>query len=274
MYTTYWKLDCRPFDRGEDPRFYYPAETHQATLLKLHYAIENRRGAGLLTGASGLGKTLLVQSLLADLTDDCQPQVHLRFPQLNPAQLVAYLAAELTGQRDWKMSIDANLQRIEAFLADLAQQQRHAVVVIDEAHLMCGTDTMETIRLLLNYEPAWTVLLVGQASLLPALQRMPELEERLAVKCLLRSFAMEESIAYISHRLLAAGATDVDGIFEPEALERVHQLTGGVPRKINRLADMALLIGFAEEVQKIGPAHIEAVAEELITASAATRQAA
>ncbi len=274
MYTNYWRLDRRPFDNSDDPRFYYPGETHQATLLKLHYTIENRRGAGLLAGASGLGKTLLIRSLLDDLAERCEPQVHLRFPQMGPESLVAYLASELTGERTGKRSPDANLRRIETFLEENARDQRHALVVIDEAHLLCGSETMETVRLLLNYEPFWTILLVGQPALLPALQRMPELEERLAVKCLLRRFSMDETIAYISHRLLAAGANDIDGIFETKALETIHQMADGVPRKINRLADMALLIGFADEQPRIRADHIEAVAEELMTPAADARQAA
>ncbi|MCH5374612.1 MAG: AAA family ATPase [Planctomycetes bacterium] len=274
MYTEYWQLARRPFDNDDEPRFYYPGETHQASLLKLHYTIANRRGAGLLAGASGLGKTLLVRSLLDDLSEQCQPQIHLRFPQMRPESLVAYLASHLTGETNGKTSLDANLQRIEAMLAQNVQEGRHALVVIDEAHLLCGSDTMETVRLLLNYQPAWTVLLVGQPALLPALHRMPELEERLAVKCLLRRFSTDETVAYVSHRLRAAGAADVHAIFEPEALEVIHQMADGVPRKINRLADLALLIGFADEQPRIGAVHVEAVAEELMTADTMASQAA
>jgi general secretion pathway protein A len=274
MYTNYWSLDCRPFDKQDEPRFYYPSETHQATLLKLHYAIENRQGACLLAGMSGLGKTLLVRSLFDSLPEEYYPRIHLRFPQLSPESLVAYLAAELTGERSSGSSLDTHLQRIEACLAHHVDQGQHALVVIDEAHLLCGTDTMETVRLLLNYEPAWTVLLVGQPALLPALERMPELEERLGVKCLLRRFTADETVAYVSHRLRAAGAADVHAIFEPQALEVLHQRADGVPRKINRLADMALLIGFAEEQRKITADRIEAVADELAAIVPAARQAA
>ncbi|MCL4203242.1 MAG: AAA family ATPase [Pirellulaceae bacterium] len=274
MYTNYWGLDCRPFDKQDDPRFYYPSETHQATLLKLHYAIENRQGAGLLAGMSGLGKTLLVRSLFESLPEEYQPRIHLRFPQLNPESLVSYLAAELTGERSSGHSLEVHLQRIETGLAHCVDQGQHALVVIDEAHLLCGTDTMETVRLLLNYEPAWTVLLVGQTALLPALERMPELEERLGVKCLLRRFTADETVAYVSHRMHAAGAADVHAIFEPQALEVLHQRADGVPRKINRLADMALLIGFAEEQRTITADRIEAVADELTTIAPAARQAA
>ncbi len=143
---------------------------------------------------------------------------------------------------------------------------RHAVIVIDDAQDLADTGALETIRLLLNFEhgatAAWTVLLVGQPSLLPVLDRMPELDERMAVKCLLRRLTLEESISYVHHRLQAAGARLE--IFDSAALETVHHLALGVPRRINRLCDLALLIGFAEERTHLGSEQIEAIAEELV----------
>ena len=69
---------------------------------------------------------------------------------------------------------------------------------------------------------------------------MPELEERLAVKCLVRRFKLEETMGYIQHRLSAAGAKEP--IFTDGALEAIHQETHGVPRRINRLCDLALCL--------------------------------
>jgi general secretion pathway protein A len=255
MYTGYWQLNARPFDNHPDPQLYYPCEAHQASLLKLRYAVDNRRAAVLLAGASGLGKSLLIHTLLEDLSDTYQPRVHLRFPQMPPSEFLAYLAAELTGGESSSDSVDRSLRGIQRVLSDNLQDDRHAVLVIDEAHLLRNTETMETVRLLLNYESAWTVLLVAQPSLLPALDRMPELEERIGVKCLLRPFTLDETVSYISHRMFAVGADDVHAVFDPDALERVHCMSGGVPRRINRICDLALLIGFAEELDRVTAEH-------------------
>jgi general secretion pathway protein A len=273
MYLTYWRLASRPFDNQLRPGFYYPGETHQATRLKLRYAVENRRGGALLAGAAGLGKTLLVDQLRQDLSERYQPIVHVRFPQLTPHELVALLAYELSGQ-DPADTTDENIRRIEHALANNAEQDHHAVVVIDEAHLLRESDALETVRLLLNYERLATLLLVGQPAILPALERMPALEERLSVKCLLRRFALEETVSYVHHRLLAAGAADVQRVFQPAAVEAIHQLAEGNPRRINRLCDLALLMGFADECQRIDAALIEAVAVEIATAAPPLRQAA
>lgn len=274
MYTRYWNLNSRPFDSCAAPRFYYPSETHQATLLKLRYAVENRCGAALMAGASGLGKTLLVQSLFDELPDQYSPLVHLKFPQMPPSRLLAFLADELSGETSMDAATDYNLRRIDDALAKNADGGAHAFVVIDEAHLLPDAGTLETVRLLLNFEPTWTLLLVAQPGLLPALERMPQLEERFGVKCLLRRLTVDESISYINHRMIAAGAPDIDAIFEPSAPEMIHQLSDGVPRRINRLCDLSLLIGFAEEQPRITAKQVDAVAEELAGAAPPMRRVA
>jgi type II secretory pathway predicted ATPase ExeA len=139
--------------------------------------------------------------------------------------------------------------------------------VIDEAHLLDEPRALEALRLVLNFEtdsrPNLTLVLVGQPVLLAQLDRMPSFEERIGVKCLLRPFTIDETAAYVHFRLQAAGAKKT--IFEPDAFPILHELTHGLPRKINRLCDLALLVSFAEERTTIGPLQLEAVAEELVT---------
>lgn len=274
MYTTYWKLNARPFDNGCDPPFYYPGETHQVTLLKLRYALDHPCGAALLAGAPGLGKSLLAATLLDDLPESFGPRVMVKFPQMPPPQLLAFIAEELTGKNMEGATVDRSIQAIQRALNRNIQEGRHAVLVIDEAHLLRDTETLETLRLLMNFEPAWTLLLIAQPLLLPTLERTPELEERIGVQCLLRPFSVEESISYISHRMHAAGAGDVHSVFDPAALEAIHQWSGGTPRRINRLGDLALLIGFAEEQRRVTATHVAAVADELLTGHAGRRLAA
>ena len=158
------------------------------------------------------------------------------------------MASRLTGHRAEHTPVAESLRLIEDALRENVKAGRRAVLVIDEAQHLCESGTLETVRLLLNLEtpagPAFTLLLVGQPLLLPTLDRMPTLDERLGVKCLIRPFKMEESIGYVQHRLQAAGAARP--IFEDRALAAIHRLSHGSPRRINRLCDLALLIGYAE----------------------------
>lgn len=269
MYETYWHFEHKPFDNTSDPRFYYPGDTHQGAMLKLRYTIENRRGGAVVSGGAGLGKSLLIRTLYRQLPDQYQPRVHLVFPQMPREQLLAYLADELAESRGSARteSTETSVRRIQNLLTENAQAGRHAVVTIDEAHLLHDMGTLETVRLLLNFEtgmqPGLTLLLVGQPPLLASLDRMPGLEERLGVKCMLRPFNEDDTASYVSHRLTAAGSSHM--IFDESALKAVHGLSQGIPRRINRLCDLALLVGFADEYSVITAEHIESVSDELVT---------
>lgn len=273
MYESYWQLDRRPFENSSDPQFYYPGESHQGAMLKLRYAIENRQGAALLCGASGCGKTLLVRQLQQQLRDQCRPIVHLVFPQMPTESLLAYLADELAGSQGTANAnfavapIEQSVRRIQTALAQNANEGHRALIAIDEAHLIDDTHTFEALRLLLNFEvnsqPVFTLLLVGQPGLLTQFERMPAFEERLGVKSLLKPFSVDETAAYVNFRLQAAGTKQT--IFVPDSMETLHELSHGLARQINRLCDLALLVGFAEERRSIGAEQLEAVAEELIT---------
>jgi type II secretory pathway predicted ATPase ExeA len=269
MYEAYWKLKQRPFESGANTRAYYPSETHQGALLKLRYAIEHHHAAALLTGSPGTGKTLLVGLLAEQLPDKFKPVVQLVFPQMPAAELLAYLAGELGTNTAASASIAENVSRIEHELHQRRAKARHTVLVVDDAQMLESSRTFDTLRLLLNLEadgrPLMTLLLVGQPTLLPMLERMPHLDERLGAKCLLRPLSIEETMSYVSHRMTFAGSPGT--VFEPSALETLFLLTRGVPRRINRLCDLALLVGFAEEQPTITSEHIEAVAKELAVAA-------
>lgn len=272
MYEAYWQLHSRPFEDCADARFYYPSEVHQGALLKLRYAVENHRGAALLAGAAGVGKTLLVNSLKRQLGESFSPFVHVVFPKMSQRELLAYLAAELGALKGGASvgAVDESVRRLQQFFLDNTRRECHAVIAIDEAQLLLNTEALDTLQLLLNFEtptqPPLTLILVGQPQLLPALGRLPSLEARLGVKCLLRPLGLEETASYVNHRMTAAGAARE--IFTAEALTTLHHLTGGNPRRVNRLCDLALLIGYAEEQVRINSPQIEAVSNELLAVTA------
>lgn len=271
MYEAYWQLEARPFDHSADARFYYPGESQQGALLKLRYALEMRQPAALLAGPAGVGKTALVQNLLRKCSEALAPRLQIVYPQLASDQLLGYLAAQLNPNAALRVeSPEQNLRLLEKTLSDNARAGKHALIIIDEAHLLANNGGLETVRLLLNLQsnglPVATVMLLGQTALLVAVERMPSLEERIAVKCLLRRLTQTETMAYVQHRLQAAGASQP--IFSDAALEAVHQHSLGVPRRINRLCDLALLVGFAEEAVSIDAAQVDAISEELLTSSA------
>lgn len=272
MYLDYWQLSSQPFEPIADGAALYPCEAHEGALVKLRYAIENQRGAALLAGPAGTGKTLLSRLLEAQLDARFTPFVRLVFPQMSSRDLLVYLAEELGAPPadPPRHTVEESVRRLEFYLAENAHLDRHAVIVVDEAHLLEDCGALETLRLLLNFEvdakPTFSLLLVGQMGLVSAVGRLPSLAERVAVSSLLRAFTADETAAYVKHRLEAAGATR--DLFASDALEALHYLGHGIPRQINRLADLALLVGYADRLDELTAEQIEAVSEELVAISA------
>ena len=268
MYEEHWKLTQKPFDNHADKAWHYPSETHQGAMLKLRYTVENRRGAAVLAGPPGVGKTWVVHQLLTLLPLDFQPAIHVVFPQMSADQLLGFIVQELVGG-ELSSATELNVRRLQQFLAQNTADNAHALVAIDEAHLLRDQQTIEMLRLLMNFQsdgqPDLTLLLVGQSQLLSNLDRLPSLTERMAVRCVLSPFSVVETASYISHRLTQAGAEQL--IFTDEAVQTIHQLTFGIPRRINQICDLALLIGYAEDKSRLEAADIESVSRELVEAT-------
>lgn len=269
MYLDYWQLKTRPFEPCTDRAVFYACEGHEAALFKLRYAVENRRGAALLTGPAGVGKSMLLQLFRLGATESQSPFVHLVFPQMSSRDLLVYLAEQLGAPPadPPRYTIEESVRRLDFLLSQNAKQGRHAIIAIDEAHLLEDCGALETLRLLLNFEhaghPTLTLLLLGQMGLVSAVGRLPSLEERIAVKAVLRTLTLDETSAYVQHRLLVAGASRE--IFTPGAIEALHYLGHGTPRQINRLGDLALVVGFADRLPVIEAEQVESVCEELVS---------
>ena len=181
--------------------------------------------------------------------------------------MVAYLSESIGGEE--LLSAPAPFYRqvahLQEALAANTETEHHAVAVIDEAHVITSSQVLECLRLLLNFEtdgrPDWTILLVGQSPLLTAIEQHPGLDDRLAVKTMLRRLTSDETAAYIAHRLRAVGGEST--IFDDRAIEAVHRASLGVPRRINRLCDLAMLVAFAEDDPIVRVEHVESAESEL-----------
>jgi general secretion pathway protein A len=186
--------------------------------------------------------------------------------------MLVYLAQELgTPLTSLQPGIDECLTSLRTVLFDNHIRGKLAVVVVDEAQLLEDAGLLDSLRLLMNLrtdgEPLFTLLLIGQIAALSTMERYNNLDERLELKVQLKPFTSEETVGYIEHRLVVAGATRP--LFTPQALEIAHQLSGGIPRRINRLCDLALMVGFAAQESEIDASQLHSVHNELVTLSIA-----
>lgn len=276
MYEAHWKLSARPFENRFSSDSYYPSEAHQAAQLKLRYAIEHRRSVALVCGNSGMGKSMVIHQLRSQMPEFVGPVVHVAYPAMASDQLVQYIAGQLSSDYvadTSKPSMATAIQSIEKSLARTVQEGRHAVLLIDEAEWLEDQGSLSALRLLLNLsvqetpgESAFTIVLSGQPTLMAQLERYPALDQRVAVRCLLNRFSIEETNSYIGHRLRSVGG-NVEAIFENDTLDAIHGLCEGVPRRINSLCDLALMVGYAQEQTSIKLDMIENVHRELVPIS-------
>ncbi|HWW79082.1 MAG TPA: AAA family ATPase, partial [Steroidobacteraceae bacterium] len=139
---------------------------------------------------------------------------------------------------------------------------RRAVLVIDEAQNL-GVAGLEELRVLSNLNAGKHLLLqtilIGQPELRTTLglQELRQLAQRISIDHHLEALRTEETRGYVRHRLVVAGGRA--DIFTPEALELVHECTGGVPRLVNLVCDTALVYGFSDQQTIIAADLIEQV---------------
>ncbi|MCY2983460.1 MAG: AAA family ATPase [Planctomycetota bacterium] len=277
MYQSHWGLQSRPFDSRPEANFYYPSDSHQAALLKMHYAIETRRSVAVLCGEPGLGKSMLLDAVFSQLPEFIAPTVRVVYPAMPPDQLLRYIARQIAPHEgsDTFGEIGYSIETIERILRHNVSDSQHAVIAIDEAHLLDNCGSLEPLRLLLNLatelaesETAMTLVLSGSPILLSHLARHTALEDRVAVRCVLDRFSGQETAGYIQHRIATAG-WNKPSMFDDEAISLIQELTLGVPRRINRLCDLALMVAYAQDKSRIDAITIENANAELTSRSAA-----
>jgi type II secretory pathway predicted ATPase ExeA len=244
MYESYYGLREKAFRKTPDPRYLFVNEVYEEALEQLLYAVEEVELA-LLTGEVGSGKTLLSRALVDRVGDKYEVGMILN-PRLSPRQFLAVVAAELGVAQPRFHAGDLHAQ-IHDRLLELDETGRAALLIIDEAHLIPGKPTFEEIRLLTNFQlddrNLIAVVMVGQPELRQRLKHRAyrALTQRIGAQFHLTPLSLEDTQAYVAHRLRVAGAERE--VFAPGALARLHAATGGIPRVVNHLATQALLEG-------------------------------
>ncbi len=265
MYNEYWHLKEKPFENTPDPRFIYWSDQHEETLSRMLYVIKERKGAALITGEYGSGKTLLTRVLLEKLMgDQYQPALILN-PMLSPTQLVKEVIVQLGGTVAASASKAKAFNSLNEMLVELDKKKKLAVVVVDEAQAIHRVASFEEFRLMLNFQLndrfLLTLILIGQPELNDKVEKLPQLMQRFALRYHLKALKEAETKNYIAHRLKVAGGNPA--VFSAEAVAGIYQYSGGIPRKINNACDLALLVGSSENAKAIDARIVAKVVADL-----------
>ncbi len=249
MYLDYWHLKHFPFENVSAPAFLFESDGYHAVFDDLTDAIMRRKGAAMLTGDIGCGKTTIIRRLLLSLPEKRFSISFITYPCLSPLDMLREINQQL-GLACESTDKCILLRALQEHLAGNAPSNRDTLICIDEAQSISSLDTFEELRLLLNFQLAsrflLTLVFVGQPELRQTIARLPQLRQRIALSMHMKPLSVQDTARYVLFRLRTAGSDRA--ILTRQAVESMHRHTGGVPRRINHLADQCLLLGMREGV--------------------------
>src|SRR2546428_1233160 len=265
MYKGFYGLKENPFNVSPDPRYLFLTEQIEETLSSLMYGVQTRKGIITLTGEVGTGKTTLVNRLLDRLRESAAKTAFLFNSRMNSSQLFDFILAEFDIPCD-NRSKSQQLMKLNHWLLERYRGGESAVLIVDEAQNLTFP-VLEEIRLLTNLETSTEkllqIVLSGQPELEDKLNQpqLRQVRQRIVLRCKTYSLTLDQVCGYVAERLRIAGC-DGQPIFAPEAVEALHQHTGGIPRVINLLCEHALISAMAKGQRPVPASVVGEVARE------------
>ena len=281
MYSQHFGLTQDPFSIAPDPRYLFMSERHREALAHLLFGMSGPHstagGSGggfvLLTGDIGTGKTTICRCFLEQIPAGCHV-AYIFNPKLTVVELLQSICEEfhitLAATTSAPATLKDYIDALNAFLLQSHAAGQSSVLIIDEAQNL-QADVLEQLRLLTNLETnarkLLQIVLIGQPELRTMLAR-PELEQlaqRVIARFHLDALTEAESTQYIQHRLAVAGHAGALP-FDRKALQAIHRLTRGVPRRINLLCGRALLGAWATGLHSVSRTVVRKAAGEVFGA--------
>lgn len=260
MYLEHFGLTEPPFKITPVTEFFFSGANRGEILDALIYAITDGEGIVKISGEVGSGKTMLCRMLLDRLPSNIKA-IYLANPSMSRDELLYAIAdrleLNLEGQR-----VNVILQTLLNHLETMYKRGERCVVLVDEAHAM-PLETLEELRLLYNLQVGKhkliQIVLFGQPELDEKLEQsnMRQLKDRIVHHFSILPISKKIIESYLMFRVRAAGYKGPD-IFSVGAVQLIGKASQGLMRRVNILADKALLAAFVENTHKIETRHVQA----------------
>ena len=261
MYQGHFGLERPPFRITPDTSLFFEGSQRGAALDALIYAVSSGEGIIKVVGEVGSGKTMLCRMLEVRLADKVDV-VYIANPSLSPDNILHVIAHELGLDVDSSSSKLDVMQRLQAYLLKKHADDRQVVLFVEEAQSM-PIETLEEIRLLSNLETEHSKLLqmvlFGQPELDEKLAQaqIRQLKERITHSFYLDPFPPKDTLEYLNFRLHNVGYRGPD-VFNQKTANAIEKYSGGLTRRINILADKALMASFSEGGHEVTIKHVHA----------------
>lgn len=262
MYLSYWGLAESPFRASLDASFFHQGLAQEEALARLHFLADERRTLGLLAGAPGSGKSMLLEVFQGQLR-----RAHTQPALVNVSGVdlheFLWLAA---GQLGVEVSPHANQFTLSRMLVDhlIANRYQQISTVlllddVDEARREVLTEIARLTQITVDRNAQITIVLATQPRRIGHLgARLLDLAE---LRIDIEGWEEDETDAFVKASLVRAGRSTP--AFNEAAVARLHELAGGVPRRVKQLADLALLAGAGQNLGQIDVELIDSVIHEL-----------
>ncbi len=267
MFDDFFGLTGRPFQLTPDPGFYFESATHRKALSYLGYGLAQGEGFIVITGEVGAGKSTLVAHLMATIDPGRLTAAQIVTSKLGGEELV-HVVAQAFGLPVEGHDKASALGAIEGFLHEEARAGRRCLLIVDESQNL-SIEALEELRMFSNFQlgahPLLQTLLLGQPEFRDTLNHHPGLEQlrqRVIATHHLEAMEPDEVQPYVEHRLALVGWTG-NPLIDPRVYPALYEASGGVPRRINQIANRLLLLGAVEQRRELDAAMLAQVVDEL-----------
>ncbi len=260
-YRCFFKFKRSPFSIAPDPKFFFFSHSASEALNHLRYGIYEGLGFTMILGEPGTGKTMLSRYFLSKCGEDLRV-THISDPRLSPRELLLAVLESLGKPKlpQDELTERKLLQQLYDLLVLAYRGSKRVVLFLDEAQGL-DFESLEGLRLLSNLEMETQklvqIVLFGQTELEEKLKerRLRQFDQRILVRYHLLPLEIDEILPYIQHQL-AVAKVDPFVEFTPQAINRIYELSKGLPRMVNVLCERAMMSAFVENTRKIDEQNV------------------